>query len=85
MSKTDFITKILHLLNDLKSSGCRKTSIEIEDMQILKVTLENPILGFEESFKVALEPTDNDWHYLSKSELIDKLKYFTKIYKKAIY
>lgn len=85
MSKTDFITKILHLVNDLKSSGCKKTSIEIEDMQILKVTFENPILGFEESFKVALEPIDNDWHYISKDGLIIKLKYFTKIYKKQNY
>lgn len=85
MSKTDFIIKVLHLLNDLKSSGCKKTSIEIEDMQILKVTFDNPISGYEECFKVALEPIDNDWHYLSKSELIDKLKYCTKIYKKQIY
>lgn len=85
MSKTDFITKVLNLVNDLKSSGCKKTSIEIEDMQVLKVTLENPVLGFEEDFKVALEPTDNDWHYLSKSELIDKLKTFIQIYKKQIF
>lgn len=85
MSKTDFITKVLHLVNDLKSSGCKKTRMEIEDMHILKVTLVNPVLGIEECFKVALEPIDNDWHYLSKSELIDKLKYCTKIYKKQIY
>lgn len=85
MSKTDFITKVLHLVSDLKSSGCKKTSIEIEDMQVLKVTLENPVLGFDESFKVALEPTDNDWHYMSKEGLIVKLKYFTKIYKKQTY
>jgi len=85
MKKTDFITKVLHLINDLKKSGCRKTNIVIEDMQVLKVTLENPILGFEEDFKVALEPTDNDWHYLSKSELIDKLKTLIQIYKKQIF
>ena len=85
MSKTDFITKVLHLVNDLKSSGCRKTSITLENMQVLKVSFENPVSGYEEDFKVALEPIDNDWHYLSKSELIDKLKYFTKIYKKQTY